>query len=160
MKKLFIYSLLAAVLFGNSGAGCSRKNEDDPQPQARKLFVGGLWEVTETSTHMPNDRITLQLKPGALGFRFYTDGKLESCSYGTCVLIGRWSFKEGQANTNQFIMYLDSPDPKEIYGDMMEGPVAIISDNHVDWLIRPLQGQTTIGDTDATSIRWTMKRNP
>lgn len=42
MKTLLIYSLLLAVLFGNSGAGCGSKTED-PQPD-EFLSLLGKWQ--------------------------------------------------------------------------------------------------------------------
>ncbi|GAB3221903.1 hypothetical protein [Spirosoma arcticum] len=160
MKKLLVYSLLAAVLFGNSGAGCSSKNADDPQPgNDIKLLVGGLWEVAQTLTFTPSDKITLKLKKGALGFKFYADGKLESCSFGTCSAIGRWSFllQSQSKGTGTLTMYIENPDVASIYGNKMEGYLDISIDNFVRWVVK---GNPTIGDTDATQIQWTMERNP
>lgn len=160
MKTLLTYSLLLAVLFGNSGAGCSSKNSDDPQPgNDIKLLVGGLWEVTQTLTVTPSDKITLKLKKGALGFKFYTDGKLESCSSGTCSPIGRWSFllQSQSAGTGTLTMYIENSDIASVYGNKMEGYLDISTDNFVRWVIT---GNPTIGKTDATEIQWAMERNP
>lgn len=159
MKKLLIYGLLAAMLFGNSGAGCSSKNQDDPQPEDIKLMVGGLWEVTKTVTYDPGDKVTLMLKKGALGFKFYTDGKLESCSFGTCAKMGRWSFllKNGAVGTGTLTMYLEDANQKELFGDQLTGHLEINTDNDIIWVIA---GNPTIGTTDATRMEWTMARNP
>lgn len=159
MKKFFTYSLLAAVLFGNSGAGCGSKNSDDPQPENIKLMVGGLWEVTKTVNFDPGDKVTLTLKKGALGFKFYADGKLESCSFGTCANMGRWSFllKNGAVGTGTLTMYLEGADQKELFGNQLTGHLEINTDNDIIWVI---QGNPTIGTTDATRMEWTMTRNP
>lgn len=39
MKKILIYSLLATVLFGNSGVGCSRSNQAMYQELTQKFTM-------------------------------------------------------------------------------------------------------------------------
>jgi hypothetical protein len=158
MKKLLIYSLLSAVLLGNSGAGCASKNNDDPQPNDIKLMVGGLWEVTRTVTETPSDKITLTIKKGALGYKFFADGKLESCSFGTCAALGRWSFllKNGAVGTGTLTMFIENADVRSVYGDKLTGSLEINTDNDIIWVITG----NPIGDTDATRIVWNMTRTP
>lgn len=159
MKKLFIYSLLATVLFANSGAGCSNKKSDDPQPGSDiKLMVGGLWEVTKTVFVDPGDKVTLMPKKGALGYKFYADGKLESCSFGTCAKLGRWSFllKNGAVGTGTLTMFIENNDVQSVYGSKLEGYLEINTDNDIIWVIKG----NPIGNTDATQMEWTMTRNP
>lgn len=156
--KLLAYASLLAVLFGSAGAGCGGKN-DDPQPEDIKLLVGGLWEVTKTYTVTPSDNITLMLKKGALGFKFYADGKLESCSFGTCAPLGRWSFllKSGSNGTGTLTMFIENTDVQLVYGKKLEGTVEISNDNDFFWVI---YGNPTIGDTDATQLEWNLERTP
>lgn len=160
MKKCLIYSLLAAVLLGNSGAGCSNnKSDDPPQPENIKLMVGGLWEVTKTVFVDPGDKVTLTIKKGALGYKFYADGKLESCSFGTCAKLGRWSFllKNGAVGEGTLTLYIENPDTRSVYGEKLEGYLEINTDNDIIWVVT---GKPTIGSTDATRMEWTMTRNP
>jgi hypothetical protein len=160
MKKILIYSLLVAVLIGNSGAGCGSNKTDDPQPGSDiKLLVGGLWNVTQTYTITPSDKITLKPKKGALGLKFYADGKLETCSFGTCGTMGRWSFllQSQSTGTGTLTVYVDNPDTQSVYGKKMEGYLDISTDNFIRWVVK---GNPTIGDSDASEIQWTMERTP
>jgi hypothetical protein len=157
MKKLLTYSLLTAILFGNSGAGCG-KNNDDPQPGDIKLMVGGMWEVMRTVTVTPSDKITLTIKKGALGYKFYADGKLESCSFGKCAALGRWSFllKNGAVGTGTLTMFIDNADVRSVYGEKLTGQLEINTDNDIIWVVTG----NPIGDTDATRLEWNMSRTP
>lgn len=157
MKKLLTINLLLAVLLGNSGAGCSGSKSDDPQPADVKLLVGGMWEVTRTHTISASDKITLQMKKGALGVKFYADGKLESCSFGTCKTMGRWSFllQSQGAGTGTLTVYVDNPESQTVYGKKLEGALDISTDNLIRWIIKG----TPIGNTDATEMQWTMERH-
>ncbi len=159
MKKVIIYSLLVAVLFGNSGAGCSGSKADDPQPGSDiKLMVGGIWEVTKTVFIEPSDKVTLTIKKGALGYKFHADGKLESCSFGTCAPLGRWSFllKNGAVGTGTLTMFIENKDVQSVYGSKLEGHLEINTDNDIIWVVKG----NPIGNTDATQMEWTMTRIP
>lgn len=157
MKKYLAYSLLVAVLFGNSGAGCGSKNSDDPQPDNDiKLLVGGTWEVTETYTVDPNDKIRLKLKPLALSYKFLADGKLESCSHGTCGQVGRWSFLLRNKDEGRLTMYIENKDIQVVYGEKLEGEVAISNDKRV--FVWRIVGNPVIGHTDATLMDWHFMR--
>jgi hypothetical protein len=157
MKKLLIYSLLSAVLFGNSGAGCSGSKADDPQPGSDiKLMVGGIWEVTRNVTVTPSDKVTLNIKKGAIGYKFYADGKLEGCSFGTCGSLGRWSFLLKSKDGGTLTMFIENKDVQSVYGSKLEGQLEINTDNDIIWVIKG----NPIGNTDATRIEWTMARNP
>ncbi|MFD2573851.1 hypothetical protein ACFSUS_24660 [Spirosoma soli] len=82
MKKLLIYSLLAAVLFGNSGAGCSSNNADDPQPAKLQSLIG-KWQlqraIFEGVRH--DGKIDVRVSEvkkngGDLQYEFFSDGRL------------------------------------------------------------------------------------
>ncbi|MBD2704881.1 hypothetical protein IC229_29890 [Spirosoma sp. BT702] len=84
MKKILVYSLLAAVLFGNSGAGCSSKNSDDPQPQQITSLVG-KWEAIRALYHITKqDGTTLSTGPElkskgtVIIWEFFSDGRLKA----------------------------------------------------------------------------------
>ncbi|OIN56084.1 hypothetical protein [Arsenicibacter rosenii] len=159
MKKLIAYALLLSVFILNGGAGCGGKKTDDPQPAQVKLLVGGLWDVTRTYTVTPSDKITLTIKKGALGLKFYSDGKIESCSSGTCGQLGRWSFQliSNSAGTGTLTVYVESTDIQAVYGKKLEGALDISTDNLIRWIIK---GNPVIGETDASEIQWTMERTP
>ncbi len=85
MKKLLTFSLLLTVLLGNSGAGCSSKNSDDPQPDQFTSLIG-RWELTEGEVYAQDagqpQHMIGKSGPG-LAYIFHTDG-----SYDGCVLPG------------------------------------------------------------------------
>jgi hypothetical protein len=157
MKKLFIYSCLSVVFLLNSGAGCNSKDED-PKPEEFKLLVNGLWEVTKTVTKEEGDIITLRPNKGALGFRFYADGTLESCAQGQCAKLGRWSFKlqNETVGDGRLTFYLENAGQREVFGDQLEGHLEINTDNDIIWVIK---GNPLIGNTDAYEMQWTMVRS-
>lgn len=158
MKKLLLYSLLAGIFLLNTGAGCNSK-DDDPKPEEYKLLVNGRWEVTKTVTKDPSDIVTLQIKKGYLGYRFYADGTLESCYQAKCGKMGRWSFKlKSEAiGTGVLTVYVENADQKEVLGNVLEGHLEINTDNDIIWVIK---GNPTIGKTDAHEIQWHMTRTP
>lgn len=82
MRKYFAYSLLVAVLFGNSGAGCGSNNADDPQP-AKFQSLLGKWQLQrasfdgtllsgKTNTH----NIDINKNRADLNYEFFSDGRL------------------------------------------------------------------------------------
>lgn len=156
--RFISFAFLIGIFIINSGAGCGSKN-NDPEPEEFKLLVGGLWEVTKQVSIEPSDKVTLTLKKGALGFKFYADGKLESCSFGTCAPMGRWSFllKSQAVGTGILTAYLENAAQKALFGNKLEGHLEINTDNDIIWVIK---GNPTIGETDATEIQWTMARTP
>ncbi|MBN8825192.1 MULTISPECIES: hypothetical protein [unclassified Spirosoma] len=86
MKKLATYGLLMAILFGNSGAGCS-SNTDNPTPQPDSFTsLLGRWELKEANVYAQDAGMPQRLlgKSGeGLAYSFYADG-----SYDGCILSG------------------------------------------------------------------------
>lgn len=84
MKKVFIYSLLTAVLFGNSGAGCSSNTADDPQPTKFQSLIGKWeairfnYEITEQNGTVKNTGTELKSKGTIIIWEFFSDGRLRA----------------------------------------------------------------------------------
>ncbi|MEI7582423.1 hypothetical protein [Runella sp.] len=157
MKKLLAYGILCAIFILNSGAGCSDKKEE-PEPEYVKLLVGGRWDVYKTYSESASDKITLMIKDGYLGYKFYADGSMDGCYQQTCQKQGRWSYqvKSAVAGTGELTLYNDNKDIAEVYGDKLAGHLEILSDNEIVWVVT---GSPSIGNTDYSLMRWYMKRN-
>ena len=84
MKKYLAYSLLVAVLFGNSGAGCGNKNEDDPQPAHMQTLIGrweairANYEITEHNGTVKNTGPELKSNGTIIIWEFFSDGRLKA----------------------------------------------------------------------------------
>ncbi|UFH53770.1 hypothetical protein [Spirosoma sp. KNUC1025] len=83
MRKYLAYSLLLAVLFGNSGAGCGSKNSDDPQPDKFQSLIGKWeairfnYEFTEQNGTIKNTGTELKSKGTIIIWEFFSDGRLK-----------------------------------------------------------------------------------
>ncbi|NBB20083.1 hypothetical protein GVN20_12025 [Runella sp. CRIBMP] len=156
MKKIIAYVVLISVFILNSGAGCSDKKEE-PEPEYVKLLVGGRWDVYKTYSESASDKITLTIKDGYLGYKFYTDGSMDGCFQQTCEKQGRWSYKvkNAAAGTGELTLYNDNKDIAEVYGDQLIGHLEILSDNEIIWVVN---GSPFVGNTDYSLVRWYMKR--
>lgn len=88
MKKMLIYSLLAAVLFGNSGAGCSGEKADDPQPKNFQSLIGKWeiqrfnYEIVKEDGKMMDATTELKSKGTILIWEFFSDGRLRATQDG------------------------------------------------------------------------------
>lgn len=155
-QRILSYILLLTIFILNSGAGCGGKNEA-PEPGYLKLLTGGRWDVYQTYTESVNDKITLTVKDGYLGYKFYADGSMEGCYQQTCQKQGRWSYqvKSLAAGTGELTLYNDTKDIAEIYGEKLSGHLEILSDNEIIWIVT---GNQFIGSTDYKLMRWYMKR--
>lgn len=84
MKKFFIYSLLVAALFGNSGAGCSGNKADDPQPDKFQSLIGkweairANYEITEHNGTVKNTGPELKSNGTIIIWEFFSDGRLKA----------------------------------------------------------------------------------
>lgn len=124
MKKILIYSLLAAVLFGNSGAGCGNTNADDPQPAKLQPLVG-KWEAlnffyqfTEQDGTVKTSNTELKSKGTVIIWEFFSDGRLKATGNtnpggATESREVRWSLNAKQVDGN---------------GDINDGKLTIIGD--------------------------------
>ncbi|WP_420151840.1 hypothetical protein [Spirosoma sp.] len=84
MRKYLAYSLLVAVLFGNSGAGCGSKNEDDPKPVHMQTLIGkweairANYEITEHNGTVKNTGPELKSNGTIIIWEFFSDGRLKA----------------------------------------------------------------------------------
>ncbi|GAB2577573.1 hypothetical protein [Spirosoma areae] len=118
MKKYLAYSLLVAVLFGNSGAGCGSKNADDPQPDKFQSLIG-KWQlervVSEGIKHsgkVINNTSDVKKNGGVYVYEFFSDGRLRATGDGKSRDV-RWELSVVQADVN---------------GDINNGTLKIIGD--------------------------------
>lgn len=160
MKKLLSYLILSGIVFLNMGAGCGDKSED-PAPDEKyiKLLVGGRWDVYKTYSESESDKVTLTIKDGALGYKFYADGTMDGCHKQTCAKQGRWSYKvkSAAAGTGELTFFNDNKDIASVYGEKTVGHLEIIDDNEFGWVIT---GNPYVGSSDYKVLKWWMRRKP
>lgn len=122
MKKFFIYSLLAAVLFGNSGAGCGNNKADDPQPEQMQTLIG-KWEavsakytITEHNGTVKTTGPDFKSNGTIIIWEFFSDGRMKATANtgpggATQTREVRWSLNARQIDPN---------------GDINDGTLTII----------------------------------
>jgi hypothetical protein len=109
MKTIFIYSLLVAVLFGSSGAGCGNSNTDEPQPAKLQPLIGKwdainyFYTITEQNGTVKNTGTELKSKGTLITWEFFSDGRLVATGDIDPSVPKRrevrWSLKAGQVTS-------------------------------------------------------------
>lgn len=159
-KYFFRIIMLAGVFLINTAAGCSDK-KDDPKPDEKyvKLLVGGRWNVYKTYSESESDKITLNIKEGYIGYKFYADGSMDGCFQETCAKQGRWEYKvkSAAAGTGELTLFNDNKDIASLYGDKTVGHLEILTDNEFAWIV---SGNPYIGHSDYKVMKWWFIRKP
>lgn len=104
MKKILVFSLLVAVLFGNSGAGCSSKS-DDLQPDSFQSLIGkweiqsSVYNITEQKGTTFQDRVDYKARKINVVWEFFSDGRIIATQDGDSQEF-RWKLTVAQLDGN------------------------------------------------------------